>query len=106
MGLAWPLALAPFQVHVIAMPGDESVAAATKITDELAAAGVDVLFDDREGRPGVKFADADLVGMPMQVIVGSKGIAKGIVERKWRATGDRDELPLETAVATIAADAS
>jgi prolyl-tRNA synthetase len=105
-GLAWPLSLAPFRVHVIAMPGDQSVAAAAKLCDELAAAGVDVLVDDREGRPGVKFADADLVGMPMQLIVGSKGIAKGIVERKWRATGERDELPLETAVATIVADVS
>jgi prolyl-tRNA synthetase len=104
LGLAWPIALAPFQVHVIAMPGDESAAAAAKITDELAAAGVDVLFDDREGRPGVKFADADLVGMPMQVIVGSKGLAKGVVERKWRGTGDRDELPLDGAVASIVAD--
>jgi prolyl-tRNA synthetase len=103
-GLAWPMALAPFKVHVIAMPGDESAAAAVKFADELAAAGVDVLFDDREGRPGVKFADADLIGMPMQVIVGSKGIAKGIVERKWRATGERDELPLDTAVATIVTD--
>jgi prolyl-tRNA synthetase len=104
LGLAWPLALAPFKVHVIAMPGDESATAAAKFCAELAASGVDVLFDDREGRPGVKFADADLVGMPMQVIVGSKGIAKGIVERKWRASGDRDELPLDTAVATIVAD--
>jgi prolyl-tRNA synthetase len=103
-GLAWPLALAPFPVHVIAMPGDESAAAASTFCEQLAATGVDVLFDDREGRPGVKFADADLVGMPMQVIVGSKGIAKGIVERKWRATGERDELPLDTAVATIVAD--
>ena len=54
-----------------------------------------MLYDDREVRPGVKFADADLVGMPVQIIVGAKGVANGIVERKHRATGDRDEIPLD-----------
>ncbi len=101
-GIAWPAALAPYDVHVIAMPGDESLAEAEKLATELTAAGLDVLYDDREVRPGVKFADADLVGMPVQVIVGAKGIAKGIVERKIRATGERDELPRADAVATIA----
>jgi prolyl-tRNA synthetase len=101
-GIAWPAALAPFDVHVIAMPGDESAAEAEKLCAELSAAGLDVLYDDREGRPGVKFADADLIGMPVQVIVGAKGIARGIVERKVRATGERDEIPRAEAVATIA----
>jgi prolyl-tRNA synthetase len=101
-GIAWPAALAPFDVHVIAMPGDESLAAAEQLAAELAAAGLDVLYDDREVRPGVKFADADLVGMPVQLIVGAKGIEKGIVERKIRATGERDEIPRADAVATIA----
>ena len=63
--------------------------------------GLDVLYDDRDVRPGVKFADADLVGMPVQVIVGAKGLARGVVERKWRATGDRDEIPRADAVATL-----
>jgi prolyl-tRNA synthetase len=101
-GIAWPAALSPFDVHVIAMPGDDSAAEAEKLSDELSAAGLDVLYDDREGRPGVKFADADLIGVPIQVIVGAKGIAKGIVERKVRATGERDEIPRAEAVATIA----
>jgi prolyl-tRNA synthetase len=90
---------------VIAMPGDESLAEAAKLAAELSAAGLDVLYDDREVRPGVKFADADLVGMPVQLIVGAKGIEKGIVERKIRATGERDEIPRAEAVATIASAA-
>jgi prolyl-tRNA synthetase len=100
-GIAWPAALAPFDVHVIAMPGDESAAEAEKLSTELAAAGLDVLFDDREGRPGVKFADADLVGVPTQIIVGTKGLARGIVERKVRATGERDDIPRDEAVAVL-----
>jgi prolyl-tRNA synthetase len=53
-----------------------------------------VLYDDRDVSPGVKFADADLVGVPVQLVVGAKGVGRGVVERKVRATGDRDELPL------------
>jgi prolyl-tRNA synthetase len=53
-----------------------------------------VLYDDRDASPGVKFADADLIGVPTQLVVGAKGIAKGIVELKDRATGTRDELPV------------
>ncbi len=101
-GIAWPAPLAPFDVHLIAMPGDEPLAAAERLAEELAAAGVDVLFDERETRPGVKFADADLLGVPVQVIVGAKGLARGVVERKWRATGERDEIPVADAVATLA----
>ena len=77
------------------------VATADRIYDELQDAGVSVLYDDREVRPGVKFADADLVGMPVQIVVGAKGVANGIVERKQRATGDRDEIPLDRVVATL-----
>jgi prolyl-tRNA synthetase len=101
-GIAWPAALAPFDVHVIAMPGDTSMVEAEMLCVELERAGLDVLFDDREVRPGVKFADADLVGVPVQVIVGEKGIAKGIVERKVRSTGERDEIPRVDAVTTLA----
>ena len=105
-GLAWPAALAPYDVHLIVLPGRDEraaavVAAADDIYAELQAAGVSVLYDDREVRPGVKFADADLVGMPVQIVVGAKGVANGIVERKQRATGDRDEVPLERVVETL-----
>src|SRR5207302_10047975 len=107
-GLAWPAALAPYAVHLISLPGKgeaapEVRAAADRLYDELTAAGVDVLYDDRDQSPGVKFADADLVGVPTQLVVGAKGLAKGIVERKDRATGTRDELPLGEVVGRLAA---
>jgi prolyl-tRNA synthetase len=97
-GIAWPEAVAPFAVHLIAMPGDEAAAAASALHDELCAAGVDVLLDDRDARPGVKFADADLLGVPVQLVVGAKGLARGVVERKVRRTGERDEVPLADVV--------
>jgi prolyl-tRNA synthetase len=104
-GIAWPAHLAPFDVHVIAMPGEEAASEAEKLSAELGAGGLDVLYDDRDTRPGVKFADADLVGVPVQIIVGSKGLARGVVERKVRATGERDEIPRDQAVATLVEDA-
>ena len=98
-GLAWPAALAPYAVHLIAVPGrGEQAAAVTaeadRVYDELRARGIDVLYDDRDVSPGVKFADADLVGMPVQLVVGAKGVGRGVVERKRRESGERDELPL------------
>jgi prolyl-tRNA synthetase len=69
--------------------------------EELRAGGLEVLYDDRDASPGVKFADADLVGVPVQIVVGAKGLARGIVERKERGTGVRDELELATVVAEL-----
>jgi prolyl-tRNA synthetase len=105
-GLSWPTALAPYDVHLIAVPGRGEqaahvVAEADRMYDELTAAGAAVLYDDRDQSPGVKFADADLVGVPVQLVVGAKGLARGVVERKMRATGERDELELTSAVATV-----
>jgi prolyl-tRNA synthetase len=105
-GLAWPAALAPYDVHLIAIPGrgEQATAvgaAADELYAELTARGVGVLYDDRDASPGVKFADADLVGMPVQLVVGAKGLARGIVEHKVRATGERSELPLADVVGTI-----
>jgi prolyl-tRNA synthetase len=99
-GLAWPVELAPYDVHLVAL-GDVAAAADT-LYAELGAAGFAVLYDDRDARPGVKFADADLVGVPVQLVVGAKGLARGIVERKVRATGERDELPLDGVAAALA----
>jgi prolyl-tRNA synthetase len=98
-GLAWPPNLAPYDVHLIAVPGkgdaaDGVRAEADRIYADLAGQGIDVLYDDRDVSPGVKFADGDLVGVPVQLVVGAKGVGRGVVERKLRATGDRDELPL------------
>ena len=73
----------------------DTAAKADELYDLLTGMGLDVLLDDREERPGVKFKDADLVGLPMQVVVGGKGLARGIVEVKNRKTGEKSELPVE-----------
>jgi prolyl-tRNA synthetase len=104
-GLRWPVEVAPFRVHLLTLGANRNpdvVAAADRLYDELTTAGITVLYDDRlDASPGVKFADADLLGMPTQLIVGAKGLAKGVVERKDRATGDRDELPLASVLAAL-----
>lgn len=105
-GIAWPEAIAPFAVHLVALPGkgDTAVqvrAAADALYDGLRAAGVSVLYDDRDASPGVKFADADLLGMPVRLTVGAKGLARGVVERRRRATGEQDELALDGAVEAL-----
>jgi prolyl-tRNA synthetase len=102
-GLMWPAALAPYEVHLISLPGKgeaapEVRAASDRLYDELKAAGVDVLYDDRDQSPGVKFADADLLGVPTQLVLGGKGLARGVVERKDRGSGERDEVALEAVV--------
>ena len=105
-GIAWPAALAPYDVHLVVVPGRGEQAAdvlahAERIYQELGDRGVDVLYDDRDVSPGVKFADADLIGMPVQLVVGAKGLAKGIVERKDRATSTRDDMPLAEVVSRL-----
>jgi len=105
-GMAWPAALAPYDVHLVALPGksdaaDQVIAAAERIYTELTAAGVAVLYDDRDASPGVKFADADLLGMPVRLTVGAKGVGRGVVERRMRATDADDELPLDGVAAAL-----
>jgi len=105
-GIAWPEGLAPYAVHLVALPGRGDAAesvrtAADELYDGLTAAGVEVLYDDRDATPGVKFADADLLGMPIRLTVGAKGVARGIVERRNRKTAEQDELPLADAVAAL-----
>ena len=105
-GIVWPKALAPYDVHLVAVPGRGDAAAnvietADRMYTDLAARGFAVLYDDRDVSPGVKFADADLLGMPMQLVVGAKGLARGVVERKDRATGTRDELPIDGAASAV-----
>jgi len=98
-GLVWPVALAPYDVHLVALAGrgdqaEKVVAEADRLYEALQSRGIDVLYDDRDTSPGVKFADADLLGMPVQLVVGAKGLGRGVVERKVRATGEREELAL------------
>ena len=103
-GLRWPPEVAPYQVHLLSLGvsrSPETAKAADDLYDRLLAAGVDVLYDDRDVSPGVKFADADLLGMPTQLIVGGRGLARGVVERKDRRTGERDEAPLDDVVEAL-----
>ena len=94
-GIIWPLPIAPFAVEVIPLAVDGEVAAtADKIYQELRQHGVEVMIDDRDLRPGVKFADADLIGIPYRVVVGAKSLANGEVEIKDRRTGDVEKIAI------------
>ena len=103
-GLIWPRNVAPADVHVVATGrGPEIFDAANKLSEELAAAGLEVIYDDRpKVSPGVKFGDAELIGVPTILVVG-RGLADGVVEVKERATGEAQNVPLEDAVAQVAA---
>lgn len=104
-GIVWPDSVAPFAVGLINLkPGDaDSDRVCAELYDKLQAAGVEVLYDDRDERPGVKFADMDLIGVPWHLVVGPRGIRNGVVELKRRATGVREELPADAALARLTA---
>jgi prolyl-tRNA synthetase len=94
-GIVWPLSIAPFQATVLTLgPEPELRKAAEEIVAALAKEGVEVLFDDRDERAGVKFKDADLIGIPIRIAVGKKGLAAGQVEWKLRAGGGVEFVPL------------
>jgi len=103
LGLAWPIGVAPYHVHVMATGKDAAVfAAAEELSSGLESAGVEVLYDDRpKVSPGVKFKDAELLGAPYILVVG-RGLENGTVEFKNRATGDAVELPVGEAVTVVA----
>jgi prolyl-tRNA synthetase len=102
-GIIWPEEIAPFRVGLLNLkPGDAATdAACDKLYAELQARQVDVLYDDTEERPGSKFATADLIGLPWQIIVGPKGLAAGTVELKRRADGSRETLPLDAVLTRV-----
>jgi prolyl-tRNA synthetase len=102
-GIVWPEAVAPWRVGLVTMRADDepSIAAADALYDQLRAAGVETLYDDRDERGGVKLGSMDLIGLPWQVIVGPRGIAAGTVELKRRSTGERQELSIESALARL-----
>ncbi len=106
-GIRWPMSIAPYQVHMCTIGKDDAVTAgAQKIYDELWAKGVEVLWDDRDERPGVKFKDADLIGIPLRVTLGGKNFAAGNFEMKARTESDpkkAEVLPIAEAVARIEA---
>lgn len=102
-GLVWPRSVAPFDVHVVAAgKGEELFAAAADLSAQLEAQGLDVLYDDRAGKvsPGVKFKDAELLGIPSILVVG-KGLAEGVVELKDRRSGQARQVPVDEAVAQV-----
>jgi prolyl-tRNA synthetase len=103
-GIVWPVALAPYEVAIC--PVKVTDEASGRTTDELAAAlkaaGVDVLVDDRDVRAGVKFKDADLIGFPLRVVIGERGLKEGKLELKWRWESQAETIPLEGAAAQIA----
>ncbi len=102
-GLTWPVAVAPAEAAVLLLsPKDQAVvSAAETIYAELQAAGVDALIDDRDERPGVKFRDAELVGIPCRISVGSRDLADGLVEITSRGTGEKERVPAGQAVTHV-----
>ena len=92
-GIRWPAALAPYDVHVIALAGAEEIA--ERAAAALEASGHDVLLDDRDQRAGEKFADADLIGIPIRVTVGKKSLEDGAVDVRDRSTGEERRVPVE-----------
>jgi len=103
-GIIWPAPLAPFGAHIAPVNvGDAAQReAAEKLVAELEGRGVDTLLDDREERPGVKFKDADLIGLPVRLTVGPRALAKGCVELKARGDKEATEVPLGEAAARVA----
>jgi prolyl-tRNA synthetase len=103
-GISWPRTIAPFDVELVVLggPGSEERTTADRLYEELRAAGLDTLYDDREANPGEKFADAELLGCPLRVTVGRKGLAEGRVELQIRRGRESRDVPLEGAADAIA----
>ena len=104
-GIKWPEAVAPFKAVILNLKqGDQATdAACEKLYGELSAKGVEVLYDDTDQRAGAKFAAADLIGIPWQVLVGPKGLAEGKLELKRRSDGSRENLSPADVMARLAA---
>ena len=103
-GIIWPKPLAPFQLHLIALnyqKSDAVRAAADDLAKQCDEAGIEYLFDERDERPGVKFADADLIGIPYRIVIGDRGLKEGQVEFKQRTDTEAESVPLEQALAKL-----
>ncbi len=104
-GIVWPVAVAPYQVHVVVL-GRKAPAvteAAERLYSSLWAAGVETLLDEREESPGVKFNDADLIGLPLRITVGERGLREGVIELKLRRSGETRLAPIGSAVQSVRA---
>jgi len=101
-GIIWPTAIAPYSVVITPIKYDGEVkAAADKLYADLAAAGIDALLDDRDARPGVKFADADLIGIPVRINVGDRGLKEGKVELKPRKSPEAEMVALDQVLSRV-----
>jgi prolyl-tRNA synthetase len=102
-GISWPVQIAPFEVSLLSLQANDEavVGACDGLHAELERAGLEVLYDDRDERPGVKFKDADLVGIPYRIAIGKKGLAEGLVEIKARRAPEVHKVPLGEAVAFL-----
>jgi prolyl-tRNA synthetase len=105
-GIVWPVPLAPFEVAILELQQDDDnvIATAKKLYEDLTAAGIDALYDDRDERPGVKFKDADLIGIPFRIAIGKKGMAEGIVELKRRNGAEVRKVKIDEAAKLVAAE--
>ncbi len=103
LGIIWPVAVAPYEVvvTVVKMDDEATVGTAETLYRELTEAGIDVIIDDRDERPGVKFADAELIGVPYRLTVGPKGLAAGVVELTERRIGEAEPIPAADAAPTV-----
>ena len=100
-GLIWPVTVAPYQVHLVLLRGKSTPQAeetAEKLYADLQAAGVEVLYDDRDESPGVKFNDADLIGLPIRLTVSERALGQGGVEMKLRQSTEKTIIPLGEAI--------
>ncbi|MCK7544191.1 proline--tRNA ligase [Marinobacter bryozoorum] len=108
-GIIWPEAIAPFQVAIVTLNGHKSPAvkeAGEKLYEQLTQAGFDVLLDDRNERPGVKFADLELMGLPHRVVISDRGLGAGTLEYKGRQDADKQDLPADNALDFLLAASS
>jgi prolyl-tRNA synthetase len=104
-GIVWPQSISPWQAHLVSLAktGEEERVAADRLYEELEAAGVEVLYDDRDAGTGEKLTDAELLGCPLRIVVGRRGLAEGMVEANERASGAEHKLPVGEAAAQAGA---
>jgi prolyl-tRNA synthetase len=100
-GIVWPRAISPWEIHLVSLAkaGEEERGAADRLYEQLREAGAEVIYDDRDAGPGEKLTDAELLGCPLRLVVGRRGLAEGIVEAQERRSGEEHKLPVEEGAA-------
>jgi len=103
-GIVWPWSVAPYQVVITVLDPamEEAASLAEKIGSAAESEGADVLVDDRDERPGVRFKDADLIGIPLRITIGGRGLKEGIVEVKWRSEDGVEKVAIDEVVEVVA----